>query len=206
MGHMLLTTRCRTCWCAAPACRAGTPAAGCHGPRVDATEAKVVAMLHEKGNRRKRRSREKFLEYAWEWKEKYGGMISTVAQAGRLVRRLGADQPRWTGRTERHQSLLPTIPARKGRIYRSGMPHGELDKLQENGALWTKEVVFGESHGKLYYLLQDRRHGQGDHRRHDAPRNHSGRHGAVRVNPTTRATPPAGRCARHRAMVNRSIR
>jgi valyl-tRNA synthetase len=40
-----------------------------------ATEAKVVAMLREKGIDKKSISRDEFLKYAWEWKEKYGGII-----------------------------------------------------------------------------------------------------------------------------------
>src|SRR6476619_6374754 len=40
-----------------------------------ATEAKVVAMLKEKGISKKDLSRQEFLNYAWEWKEKYGGII-----------------------------------------------------------------------------------------------------------------------------------
>ena len=40
-----------------------------------ATESKVVAMLHEKGINKDQLSREEFLEHAWEWKEKYGGII-----------------------------------------------------------------------------------------------------------------------------------
>src|SRR5690606_23491138 len=40
-----------------------------------ATEAKVVAMLKEQGIDKKSLAREKFLEHAWEWKEKYGGII-----------------------------------------------------------------------------------------------------------------------------------
>src|SRR5690606_15803322 len=40
-----------------------------------ATEAKVVAMLKEKGIDKEKLSREEFLRYAWEWKEKYGGII-----------------------------------------------------------------------------------------------------------------------------------
>ena len=37
-----------------------------------ATEAKVVAMLKEKGINKSDISREEFLEHAFEWKEKYG--------------------------------------------------------------------------------------------------------------------------------------
>src|SRR5215467_14450741 len=40
-----------------------------------ATEAKVVAMLKDKGIKKSDLSREEFLKYAWEWKEKYGGII-----------------------------------------------------------------------------------------------------------------------------------
>lgn len=40
-----------------------------------ATEARVVAMLKEKGISKTDLSREEFLKYAWEWKEKYGGII-----------------------------------------------------------------------------------------------------------------------------------
>jgi len=40
-----------------------------------ATEAKVVAMLKEKGIEKKDISREEFLAHAFEWKEKYGGII-----------------------------------------------------------------------------------------------------------------------------------
>ncbi|MCL2413216.1 MAG: class I tRNA ligase family protein, partial [Bacteroidales bacterium] len=40
-----------------------------------ATEAKVVAKLKEESIDKKDLTREKFLEHAWEWKEKHGGII-----------------------------------------------------------------------------------------------------------------------------------
>ncbi len=40
-----------------------------------ATEAKVVQMLRGKGIKKSDLSRDEFLSYAWEWKEKYGGII-----------------------------------------------------------------------------------------------------------------------------------
>ena len=49
-----------------------------------ATEAKVVAKLKERGIEKSSLTREKFLEYAWEWKEQYGGVIL------RQLRKLGA--------------------------------------------------------------------------------------------------------------------
>src|SRR3569833_4418240 len=43
-----------------------------------ATEAKVVGMLREKGIAKSSLTRDEFLKYAWEWKEKYGGIILTL--------------------------------------------------------------------------------------------------------------------------------
>ncbi|MEL6989812.1 MAG: class I tRNA ligase family protein, partial [Bacteroidota bacterium] len=40
-----------------------------------ATEAKVVRMLREKGIKKSDLTREEFLNYAWEWTDKYGGII-----------------------------------------------------------------------------------------------------------------------------------
>ena len=40
-----------------------------------ATEAKVTQMLKNKGINKHEIGREEFLTYAWEWKEKYGGII-----------------------------------------------------------------------------------------------------------------------------------
>lgn len=41
-----------------------------------ATEAKIVQSLREQGVDKRELGREKFLELAWEWKEKYGGRIT----------------------------------------------------------------------------------------------------------------------------------
>lgn len=49
-----------------------------------ATEAKVVGMLREQGIKKSDLTREEFLSHAWEWKEKYGGIILNQLQ------RLGA--------------------------------------------------------------------------------------------------------------------
>ena len=53
--------------------------AACWVPGTDhasiATEAKVVAMLKQRGIDKRSLRRDEFLEYAWEWKEKYGGII-----------------------------------------------------------------------------------------------------------------------------------
>ena len=40
-----------------------------------ATEAKVVRMLREKGVKKSDLTRDRFLDYAWKWKDEYGGII-----------------------------------------------------------------------------------------------------------------------------------
>ena len=51
----------------------------CWIPGIDhasiATEAKVVEMLQSKGLSKKDMTREDFLQYVWQWKEKYGNII-----------------------------------------------------------------------------------------------------------------------------------
>ncbi|KAF5272473.1 hypothetical protein FQR65_LT17395 [Abscondita terminalis] len=54
-----------------------------------ATEAKVVAMLKEQGIDKKSISREDFLKYAWEWKEKYGRQSSEAAGKTRRINVIG---------------------------------------------------------------------------------------------------------------------
>ena len=126
----------------------------CWVPGMDhasiATEAKVVAMLHEKGIEKSSLSREEFLEYAWEWKEKYGGMIL------KQLRKLGAscdwERTCFTMDEARTESVLRVFCDlyEKGLIYR-GVRMVNWDPSAQT-ALSDEEVVFKESHGKLYYL------------------------------------------------------
>ena len=157
-----------------------------------ATEAKVVAMLHEKGIEKSSLSREKFLEYAWEWKEKYGGMIL------KQLRKLGAscdwERTCFTMDEPRTESVIKVFCDlfEKGRIYR-GVRMVNWDPAAKT-ALSDEEVVFKESHGKLYYLrsemcIRDRART----RRSSSPRRALKPFWATRrcaSTPTTRATPP----------------
>ena len=59
-----------------------------------ATETKVVEMLQKKGINKKDLSREEFLKYAWDWKEKYGGII--IKQLKRLGCSCDWDRERFT--------------------------------------------------------------------------------------------------------------
>ena len=126
----------------------------CWVPGMDhasiATEAKVVAMLRERGIEKSQLTREEFLRYAWEWKEQYGGVIL------KQLRTLGAscdwERTCFTMDDERTESVLRVFCDlyEKGKIYR-GVRMVNWDPAAKT-ALSDEEVVFKESHGKLYYL------------------------------------------------------
>ena len=126
----------------------------CWVPGMDhasiATEAKVVAMLRERGIEKSQLTREEFLRHAWEWKEQYGGVIL------RQLRKLGAscdwDRTVFTMDEARTESVLRVFCDlyEKGRIYR-GVRMVNWDPAART-ALSDEEVIFRESHGKLYYL------------------------------------------------------
>ena len=115
-----------------------------------ATEAKVVAKLKAEGIEKSSLSREEFLRHAWDWKEKYGGMIL------RQLRKLGAscdwERTCFTMDEARTESVLRVFCDlyEKGLIYR-GVRMVNWDPSAQT-ALSDEEVVFKESHGKLYYL------------------------------------------------------
>lgn len=126
----------------------------CWVPGMDhasiATEAKVVAMLQKKGIEKSSLTREEFLKYAWEWKEQYGGVIL------KQLRKLGAscdwERTCFTMDDERTEGVLKVFCDlyEKGKIYR-GVRMVNWDPAAQT-ALSDEEVIFKESHGKLYYL------------------------------------------------------
>ena len=115
-----------------------------------ATEAKVVAKLAEQGIKKSDLSREEFLKHAWAWKEQYGGVIL------KQLRKLGAscdwDRTCFTMDDARTEGVIKVFCDlyRKGKIYR-GVRMVNWDPAAQT-ALSDEEVVFKESHGKLYYL------------------------------------------------------
>tara|TARA_Y100001958_G_C21243943_1_gene572959 strand:- start:126 stop:2705 length:2580 start_codon:yes stop_codon:yes gene_type:complete len=150
MGHMLnnsiqdiLTRRARmkgkeACWVP------GTDHASI------ATEAKVVEMLKEKGIDKSSLTRDEFLKYAWEWKEKYGGII--LEQLKKLGASCDWSRTKFTMDEDLSKSVIKVFIDLydKGHIYR-GIRMVNWDP-QGKTALADDEVIYKEVDSNLYYI------------------------------------------------------
>jgi valyl-tRNA synthetase len=115
-----------------------------------ATEAKVVQMLREKGIQKASISRDEFLGYAWEWKEKYGGII--LQQLKKMGCSLDWDRTSFTMDEDYYKSVIKVFIDlhKKGIIYR-GLRMVNWDPVGKT-ALSDEEVIFKEIDSKLYYV------------------------------------------------------
>ncbi|MEX2594479.1 MAG: valine--tRNA ligase [Anditalea sp.] len=115
-----------------------------------ATEAKVVGMLKAKGIDKKSITREEFLAYAREWKEKYGGII--LEQLKKLGASCDWDRTRFTMDADMSDAVTSVFVDlhKKGKIYR-GIRMVNWDPLGRT-ALSDDEVIFKEVNSKLYYI------------------------------------------------------
>ncbi len=115
-----------------------------------ATEAKVVQMLRERGIQKASLSRDEFLQYAWEWKEKYGGII--LQQLRRLGCSLDWDRVSFTMDDHYYASVISIFNDlyNKGHIYRGKrMINWDVKALT---ALSDEEVIRKEVQQKLYHI------------------------------------------------------
>ena len=115
-----------------------------------ATEAKVVNLLKEKGISKKDLSREEFMKHAWEWKEKYGGII--LEQLKKLGASCDWDRERFTMEEDLSAAVIETFVDlyKKGYIYR-GIRMVNWDP-EGKTALADDEVIFKEVNSKLYHI------------------------------------------------------
>ena len=115
-----------------------------------ATESKVAKMLEDKGINKKDISREEFLTHAWEWKEKYGGII--LEQQQKLGNSCDWDKLTFTMDEDYSNAVLESFV----RLYNKGLIH-KGNRLvnwcpKSQTALSDEEVIFKEVEGKLWYI------------------------------------------------------
>ncbi len=115
-----------------------------------ATEAKVVAKLKQEGIDKKNLTREQFMEHAWEWKEKHGGII--LEQLKKLGASCDWERTKFTMDESLYESVIDVFIDlyNKGLIYR-GIRMVNWDPRALT-ALSDEEVIYKEENSKLYYV------------------------------------------------------
>ncbi|HTF31085.1 MAG TPA: valine--tRNA ligase [Flavitalea sp.] len=115
-----------------------------------ATEAKVVQMLQEKGIKKSDLSREEFLRYAFEWKEKYGNII--YHQIEKLGCSVDWERVSFTMDPDYYKAVMKVFVDlyKKEKLYRGArMIHWDP---AAKTALSDEEVDYRDIQGKLYYV------------------------------------------------------
>ena len=115
-----------------------------------ATENKVLELLAEKGVKKEDLTREEFLKHAWDWTDKYGGIIL------KQLRKLGAscdwDRTAFTMDKNLYDSVIQVFVDlfNKGYIYR-GVRMVNWDPMRKT-ALSDEEVYYTEENSRLFYI------------------------------------------------------
>src|SRR5665647_2527277 len=115
-----------------------------------ATEARVVAKLKSEGIDKNTLTREQFLDYAWEWKQKHGGII--LEQLKKLGASCDWERTKFTMDEEMSESVIRVFVDlfNKGLIYR-GIRMVNWDP-QARTAVSDEEVIYREVKSRLYYV------------------------------------------------------
>jgi len=115
-----------------------------------ATEAKVVAKLKAEGINKNDISRDEFLEHAWEWTNKHGGII--LEQLKKLGASCDWNRTAFTMDEIRYESVIEVFIDlyKKGKIYRG---HRMVNWDPEaRTTVSDEEVIHKDVAGKLYYV------------------------------------------------------
>lgn len=115
-----------------------------------ATETKVVNLLREQGINKRDIGRDKFLEHAFEWKEKYGGII--LDQLKRLGASCDWKRTRFTMEPKLSDAVIQSFVElyNKGYIYKDWKIVNWDPKAQTT--LSNEEVIRKEVNSNLYYV------------------------------------------------------
>ena len=115
-----------------------------------ATEAKVVAMLKEKGIKKSELSREEFLKYVWEWKEKYGGIII------RQLKKLGCSCDWERERFTMDEGYTKAVLSAFVQLYEKGFIYKGYRLVNwcpvSKSAISDEEVIHQEVNGNLWHF------------------------------------------------------
>ena len=115
-----------------------------------ATEAKVVAKLKAEGINKNDLTRDEFLSHAWEWTDKYGGVI--LDQLKKLGASCDWERTKFTMDPNMSAAVIRSFVDlyNKGLIYR-GYRMVNWDP-EAKTTLSDEEVIFEEQQAKLYYI------------------------------------------------------
>ncbi|MFN7117947.1 MAG: valine--tRNA ligase [Saprospiraceae bacterium] len=115
-----------------------------------ATEAKVVQLLRSQGIKKSDITREAFLNHAFEWKEKYGGII--LEQLKKLGASCDWQRTRFTMEPSLSRAVIHVFVDlyRKGKIYR-GLRMTNWDPAAQT-VLSNEEVIYKETNSQLYHI------------------------------------------------------
>jgi len=115
-----------------------------------ATEAKVVRMLREQGIKKSDLTREEFLKHAWDWTDKYGGIIL------QQLRKLGAscdwERTSFTMDEVRSKGVIKAFVDlyNSNKLYRDyRMVNWDCEALT---VLSNEEVIYKDEHSKIYHV------------------------------------------------------
>lgn len=109
-----------------------------------ATEAKVVRMLREKGIKKSDLTRDEFLAHAWEWKEKYGGII--LKQLEKLGASCDWERTAFTMDEGYHKAVIRVFVD----LYKKGFIYRDLRMVN-----WDVEAQTTVSNEEVIYADQD---------------------------------------------------
>ncbi|MFN2305280.1 MAG: valine--tRNA ligase [Anaerolineales bacterium] len=115
-----------------------------------ATQLQIENMLRAQSTSREAVGREKFLEYAWDWKEEYGGIIT------QQIRRLGASCDWSRERFTLDDGLSKAVREAFVTLYEKGWIYRGPRMINWSPGLMTAvsdlEVEYSDEPGKLYYF------------------------------------------------------
>ncbi len=115
-----------------------------------ATESKVIAKLKEEGIDKYQIGRDEFLKHAWDWTNKYGGII--IQQLRKLGASLDWDRERFTMDDHYYKKVVEAFVDlyKKGLIYRGYRMVNWCPASKS--AISDEEVIYQTQNGKLWYF------------------------------------------------------